>query len=114
MGRQGEIAAAQFLRKHGYRILLRNFRIPQGEIDLVCRDGETLAFVEVKTRRGEKYQRIIEAVDAKKRRKLKHAAKAYLKELDNPEIYYRFDVVEVLWRIGQKPECRLTRQIEME
>ncbi len=48
IGKYGERVAAAFLRRHGYRILYRNFLTPVGEIDLVCRCGEVLAFVEVK------------------------------------------------------------------
>jgi Holliday junction resolvase-like predicted endonuclease len=50
LGDRGENHAARYLRERGYKILLRNFRCPLGEIDIVARDGRTLVFVEVKTR----------------------------------------------------------------
>jgi putative endonuclease len=71
-------------------------RAGRGEIDLVCRDGESLVFVEVKTRQTDRYGRPAEAVNAIKRRRLIQAALWYLRELDNPEVRYRFDIVEVL------------------
>ncbi len=55
LGRWGEGVAATHLEAHGYTILARNWRCAAGEIDLVARDGETLVFVEVKTRRGRAY-----------------------------------------------------------
>ena len=55
VGKAGEEAAVQYLRQHGYRILERNYRCRFGEIDLIARDGRMLAFVEVKTRRSQKY-----------------------------------------------------------
>src|SRR5438105_3790610 len=69
LGREGERLAARYLRKHGYKILYRNFRAPHGgEADLVCRDkeSETLVFVEVKTRGGTGYGTPAEAVTADK------------------------------------------------
>ncbi|MBQ5420399.1 MAG: YraN family protein, partial [Selenomonas sp.] len=50
LGSQGEQAAADFLQQQGYKICARNFRVPVGEIDIIARQGEVLAFVEVKTR----------------------------------------------------------------
>ncbi|HID55979.1 TPA: YraN family protein, partial [Candidatus Poribacteria bacterium] len=55
IGLLGEEIAADFLRRKGYRLLERNIRIGRGEIDLVALDGETLVFVEVKTRKGLRY-----------------------------------------------------------
>src|SRR5205807_5727130 len=66
-GARGEKLAGQFLRSQGYKILYRNFRDRTGgEIDIVCRDGDTLVFVEVKTRGNEEFGRPIEAVDRQK------------------------------------------------
>jgi len=95
-GAAGERAAAQYLKRKGLKVLLRNVRVGPGEIDLVCRQGETLVIVEVKTRQADALERPSEAVDRRKRRVLIAATDAYLKELGNPEIYVRFDVVEVM------------------
>ena len=63
IGRQGEEAAAVFLERAGYDILARNFRTPRGEIDIVASKGRMLAFVEVKTRRTQRFGRPAAAVD---------------------------------------------------
>jgi putative endonuclease len=96
LGRQGERIAAAHLRRHGYKVLYRNFRPPRGgEVDLVCRDNDTLVFVEVKTRRSAAYGEPVEAVTSAKQHLIVRGALAWLKLLGNPEIHFRFDVVEV-------------------
>lgn len=99
MGYAGEKAAAKYLKKHGFKILYRNFRQPGGgELDIVCRDRETdeLVFVEVKTRSTRDFGDPIEAVDEAKRDQIARGALAWLRLLGWPEIRYRFDVVEVV------------------
>jgi putative endonuclease len=106
LGRRGERLAARYLRRHGYKVLYRNFRGGKGgEIDLVCRHGEALVFVEVKTRSDEMFGRPLIAVDAKKRRRIVRGAMAWLRMLDLPDLTFRFDVVEVL--VGAHPEIRV-------
>src|SRR6266446_6198986 len=71
LGARGEELAARYLRRHGFKILYRNFRGRQGgEIDLVCRDRDTLVFVEVKTRTSEDFGRPLEAVNRPKQRRI--------------------------------------------
>lgn len=106
-GKWGECQAARYLRRNGYRILLRNVRIGGGEIDLVCRHGEALVFVEVKARRSTDHGEPAEAVDAAKRARLVRAAYAYLAELGREDLAYRFDIVEVLAEPGERPLVRL-------
>ncbi len=102
------------MRRQGYKILVRNFRVPRGEIDLVCRDGSSLVFVEVKTRQNEERRRPAEAVNFRKRERMRHAAKAYLKLLDHlPPFTHRHDIVEIVATPRSKPEIRLLKQIEM-
>jgi putative endonuclease len=99
LGRQGEVIAAKFLRRHGHRILFKNFRAPEGgEVDIVTRDKKhsELVFVEVKTRSTEDFGAPSEAVDRKKRRLILRGAMKWLRMLDFPEITYRFDIVEVV------------------
>ena len=103
-GREGEEAAACFLRASGFRILRRNFRTRGGEeIDLVCRDQDVLVFVEVKSRGTEEFGRPLTAVDRKKRRLLVKAAMSWLRMLGMPDIAFRFDIVEV---IANPPDIR--------
>ncbi len=106
-GSYGERVAASFLRGRGYRILYRNFLTREGEIDLVCRDGGVLAFVEVRSRASTDFGRPAETVTPAKEKALRQAAARYLRLLDRPEIYYRFDVVEVILVTGQVPKCEL-------
>ncbi len=109
-GEQGERLAARYLRRQGYKILYRNFRgRTGGEIDLVCRDGETLVFVEVKTRSREDFGRPLDAVDREKQKRISRGGLAWLRMLDNPDIFFRFDVVEVLLRSAAQPQIELIR-----
>src|SRR5580698_931691 len=82
----GERAAKKFLRQAGLKFLAANFRSARGEIDLIFRDGDCLAFVEVKTRSSEGWTRPAAAVDARKRRLLSQAALDYLELLKNPAV----------------------------
>src|SRR5258706_8259753 len=105
-GELGERAAKKHLKKLGLKFLTANFRSPRGEIDLVFRDGDCLAFVEVKTRSSEDWARPAAAVDARKRRLLSQAALDYLRLLKNPQVKIRFDIGEVLLAEGGVREIR--------
>ena len=110
LGTRGERLAARFLRRNGYKILYRNFRGRSGgEIDLVCRDGDTLVFVEVKTRTGEDFGRPFDAVSREKQKRISRGGLAWLRLLDNPEILFRFDVVEVIIAPEAEPRLELLR-----
>jgi putative endonuclease len=93
-GRRGENLAARHLRRRGYRILVRNFRAAGAEIDLVAMERETLVFVEVKARQGPSMGEPAEAVDARKRERIRRAAEVYasVRRVENP---IRFDVVAI-------------------
>ena len=107
-GRSGEDAACRFLRKRGYKVLYRNFKHRGGgEIDVVCRDGDTLVFVEVKTRANEDLRRPVDTITGFQKRHIARGAQIWLRMLDNPEIPYRFDVVEVITDGESKPRCEL-------
>src|ERR1043165_2939007 len=76
-GAQGEKLACRFLKRSGYKILFRNFRGRRGgEIDIVCRDHDTLVFVEVKTRTREDFGRPLTAVDRVKQKRISRGALA--------------------------------------
>ena len=109
-GARGEKLACRYLKRSGYRILLRNFRGRSGgEIDVVCRDNDTLVFVEVKTRTREDFGRPFEAVGREKQKRISRGALAWLRMLDNPDILLRFDVVEVVFAEEAKPRIELIR-----
>ena len=95
-GDAGEQFAADFWKKRrGMKILRRNFRAGKDEIDIVARDGETLVFVEVKTRAEGDPRGAVFAVDARKRRALRRAADAFLGAMRERPRASRLDVVEV-------------------
>ncbi len=96
LGRQGEQAAAEYLERAGYRILARNWRCAEGEIDIVMADRRALVAVEVKTRSGTAYGTPLEAVTRKKRSRLRRLAVQWV--LANGVLFdeVRVDVVEVL------------------
>ena len=96
-GRRGEARAARYLKGLGYRIIMRNYRAPSGEVDIIAMDGDTLVFVEVKARKGDSFGSPMEAVDQRKQKKITDAALFYLSSLrEQPPA--RFDVVGVLLR----------------
>jgi putative endonuclease len=98
------------LRSRGYKILYRNFKGRSGgEIDIVCRDRDTLVFVEVKTRTREDFGRPFTAVDRGKRKRISRGALNWLRMLDNPDILFRFDVVEVLVTEDASPRIELIK-----
>jgi putative endonuclease len=105
-GALGERAARKHLRRLGLKFLVANFRSEHGEVDLICRDGDCLVFVEVKTRSSEDWVRPAAAVDARKRRLLSLTALDYLRRLNNPPVKIRFDIVEVLLADGLVREVR--------
>ncbi|MGI9087122.1 MAG: YraN family protein [Chthoniobacterales bacterium] len=108
-GTTGENLACRFLRQRGYKILYRNFRGRSGgELDIVCRDGDTLVFVEVKTRGSLDFGRPIETIRADQRHRISRGALAWLRMLDHPDILFRFDVVEVVMT-DAKPQLELIR-----
>lgn len=92
LGRRAEWLAAWWLRLKGYRVLARGFRTPLGEIDLVVRRGQVLAFVEVK-RRGDELA-AAEAIGWKKQQRVKRAAESYLKRHPRlAQLAIRFDAL---------------------
>jgi putative endonuclease len=94
-GSLGEEAAREHLEAQGYRILTRNYRCRDGEIDLVADDYGVLVFVEVKTRSSSAYGPPRDAVTPAKRRKLARAASHYMLAHTEQERGYRADIVEV-------------------
>lgn len=95
LGQQGEAVARRYLERQGYAFREANYRCPHGEIDLVFQDGDTLVFVEVKTRRGRALGTPEESVTARKRQKLQEVAETYLQEHENLPPQWRIDVVAV-------------------
>ena len=108
-GRAGEEAAYFYLRKLGYVMVARNWRIAQckGELDLVAWDGDVLCFVEVKTRTSHEVKPAEAAVDERKRRELGLVARHFLRRLRREMPAYRFDVVSIYLAGSAPPEITL-------
>ncbi len=92
---RGESLARRHLEGLGYRIEACNWRAPQGEIDLVASDGETLVFVEVKARTGRQFGEPEEAITRLKRRHLLETAQAYLEAHERSDAAWRIDVIAI-------------------
>ncbi len=97
LGNRGEVAAARFLERLGYRILERQLRNHFGELDLVALNGDVVVFVEVKTRTTLLAGHPTEAVTATKQRKITRSALAYLKRRGWLGRRVRFDVIAIVW-----------------
>jgi putative endonuclease len=110
-GMRGEDAAYFYLRQVGYTIVARRWSSPKlrGDIDLIGWDGESLCFIEVKTRSSQSFQPAEVSVDHEKRTTLRRMAQEYIRHLENSEqIPTRFDVVSVYFP-GARPEFELFR-----
>ena len=96
LGQQGEEIAVHYLQKEGYRILTRNFRTRDGELDIICRKDDVLIFVEVKTRRSELFGSAEEAITPKKIEHIRRVALHYLTNHQTQHKEIRFDVITIL------------------
>ncbi|MDD4701151.1 MAG: YraN family protein [Desulfovibrio sp.] len=93
LGKEGEDAAAILLTRKGYALLDRNWRKARLELDMVCRDGDTIVFVEVKTRGSDKFGGPTSAISLSKQRTLCRAARAWLAAHAAWDQPCRFDVI---------------------
>ncbi|MBI3550724.1 MAG: YraN family protein [Elusimicrobia bacterium] len=95
IGRDGESRAERYLKSLGYRLIERSPSNRLGQIDLVMKDGDTVVFVEVKTRTNRELGWAEEGVHARKQRKIAQAALVYIQERKLARTPFRFDVVAV-------------------
>lgn len=95
LGQTGESLAAWYLKKNGYNIIEQNYRTPLGEIDIIAREKKIIVFVEVKSRRSNRFGNPKWAVTPQKQRKISRVALQYLKSTRQMNISARFDVVAV-------------------
>ncbi len=108
-GHYGEEVAVAYLKQKGYSIVERNYRKRFGEIDIIAENGETVVFVEVKTRRSTRYGSPFDAVDDRKQKKMSRVALAYLNSRKLFDKLARFDVVAVMLRDGSPPEIEIVQ-----
>ena len=106
LGEAGEKLATQFLKAKGYHIIARNLQFSIGEIDIIAQHQKTLVFIEVKTRQSAQYCHPIEAVDTKKRQKIKQMATQYYRNKKCAAKGYamRFDIITLIWPEGEQPK----------
>ena len=110
LGNRGEALAAQRLRSLGYSIRERNWRCPVGELDVVAEKDGVLIFVEVRTRRGDRFGTPEESITPIKRAKLLEVAQTYLEEHGEEDRNWRIDVVAI--EIGPRGEVVRMEVIE--
>lgn len=101
LGKEGEELAVRFLKRKGYGVLEKNYRTPFGEIDIIARDGDSLVFIEVKARRDDTFGSPFEAVNSRKREKIRKVALSYMKKL-RKEVPARFDVLSIRYENGER------------
>lgn len=109
LGRWGEEQGAQFLRRHGFRVLAAGWQCRYGEIDLIAQKGGYLCFVEVKLRKDDRFAQAREFVDHHKQQRIRTSAQMYLAQYPT-QLQPRFDVLEVYAPEGmdtQKPKIVL-------
>lgn len=105
-GKTGESMAIKFLKKKGYKILVRNYRNAMGEIDIIAKHKKAIVFIEVKSRNTPFYGNPKFAVTLKKQRKISMVALSYLKETGQFQTKARFDVVSITL-MEEPPEIEL-------
>ncbi len=103
IGRYGEELAVTWLKKKGYTIIVRNYRKPFGEVDIIARDRNCLVFIEVKTRRSRQFGIPAEAVNFKKQQQISKVASEYLSRTGKLDNQCRFDIISVVLPDNQSP-----------
>jgi putative endonuclease len=102
LGKEGEKLASDFLHALGWHVLSRNWRYQRTDLDIIAMDGDILVFIEVKTRRGEKWGAPELAVNTAKQNRMLHAASAYASTREH-EGEIRFDIIAICWPVGGSP-----------
>jgi putative endonuclease len=97
LGKEGENIAERYLVRKGYKVVERNYRCRNGEVDLIVLDGKVIVFVEVKTRSGHQFGTPLDAVERRKQQKMIHTAQFFLNAKGLQQRDARFDVVGISW-----------------
>jgi putative endonuclease len=103
LGQRAETLAADYLQARGYTIVVRNWRRPEGELDLVVAREGLCVFVEVRSRTGVESGHPLETVNASKRARVLRSARLYLDQEKPPAAVFRFDVVGVTFALDDSP-----------
>lgn len=107
LGKNGEVIAATYLQKRGYKIIGKNYHCKFGEIDVIAFDGDCLVFIEVKTRSSTSFGTPAAAVDFRKQKQISKAAHAYLRDKQMMDCNTRFDVVGITVQNKKPPKVEL-------
>jgi len=94
-GALGEKLAAEYITQRGYRILTTNYRVKEGEVDIIAMDGDCLVFVEVRTKTSRFYGTPEESITPTKKAHLMAVASRYIEKLEKLPANWRIDVVAV-------------------
>ena len=123
-GRDGERIAADFLSANGYRLVVSNFKAPigrnskgvaaTGEIDILALEGETICFVEVKTRTSNEFAAPHESVNRRKQRQITRTARVYRRIFGVADMPFRFDVVSIVLHPESEPTTELIKDFWSE
>lgn len=113
-GELGERIAERWLRRRGWRVVQRRFRTGHRDIDLVVEQEGTIAFVEVKARRGAEFGGPVEAVNWRKRKELERSAKVWIERHGRDAEQYRFDVVGVLLNGADVRVCHVENAFSLQ
>lgn len=108
LGELGEKLALKKIKRLGYKCILKNYRCPLGEIDIIAKDGDCLVFIEIKTRKNRSIGYAKEAVDKRKRHQISKVALAYMKANNCIDTKSRFDVIAINIR-EDKEEIEIIR-----
>lgn len=104
LGRRGEDLAARYLAHNGLVLLARNWRCPEGELDLVLTDGRQLVICEVKTRTSTQFGTPGESVTDDKASRIRRLARQWLRTQRMHRCPLRFDIISILWPPRQTPK----------
>ncbi|MGC6505308.1 MAG: YraN family protein [Coraliomargaritaceae bacterium] len=113
-GAFGEVIARSYCRRRlKYKIIAQNWRYKRYEIDLICREGDILVFIEVRARDEKSLISGYHSVNSKKKARLELACRAYMRQLSIPPKHFRFDIIEVQLLRNGKGEARHYQNIEL-
>ncbi len=114
IGEFGEKAAAEYINRLGFRLVMSNFKVPvgrnrkgvqvTGEIDLIALDVDTLCFVEVKTRSSDEFASPLTAIDLRKQRQIIRTAKVFRKNFKLPKLKFRYDAISIVLNDKKAPK----------
>jgi len=95
LGREGENLAVDFLKSIGFEVLERNYKYGRKDIDIICRDGKTIVFVEVKVVRSRRFGTPLEKVNDRKQQNISQVAKSFIQRNEPSGHDFRFDVIVI-------------------